>query len=75
MSYIVDFKNVSMVGLESSPVAQTLAGLRANEARYFVRTLFQDGDYCEFHSDIHKNKALKRFYYHKMGGLLFLGYW
>ncbi|MCY9667678.1 phage tail protein [Paenibacillus alginolyticus] len=36
MSYIVDFKNVSMVGLESSPVAEALAGLRANEARYFM---------------------------------------
>jgi hypothetical protein len=35
MSYIVDFANVSTVGLESSPVAQALAGLRANEARYF----------------------------------------
>lgn len=36
MSYIVDFKNVSTVGLESSPVADALAGLRANEARYFM---------------------------------------
>ncbi len=35
MNYIVDFKNVSTVGLESSPVAEKLAGLRANEARYF----------------------------------------
>lgn len=35
MSYTVDFKNVSTVGLESSPVAPALAGLRANEARYF----------------------------------------
>src|SRR3982750_3087602 len=35
MSYTVDFKNVSTVGLESSPVAEALAGLRANEARYF----------------------------------------
>ena len=31
----VDFKNVSTIGLESSPVAAALAGLRANEARYF----------------------------------------
>jgi predicted DNA-binding transcriptional regulator YafY len=31
----VDFANVSTVGLESSPVAAALAGLRANEARYF----------------------------------------
>lgn len=36
MSYIVDFKNVFTVGLESSPVAVALAGLRANEARYFM---------------------------------------
>ncbi len=35
MPYIVDFENVSSVGLESSPVVQTLAGLRAHEARYF----------------------------------------
>ncbi|WP_336787726.1 phage tail protein [Paenibacillus sp. MMO-177] len=36
MSYTVDFKHVSTVGLDSSPVAETLAGLRANEARYFM---------------------------------------
>jgi len=36
MSYIVDFKNVSTVGLETSPVADALAGLRANEARYHM---------------------------------------
>ena len=35
MSYTVDFNEVSTVGLESSPVADALAGLRANEARYF----------------------------------------
>lgn len=35
MSYKVDFNSVSTVGLESSPVALALAGLRANEARYF----------------------------------------
>ena len=35
MSYLVDFTNVSVTGLESSPVAPALAGLRANEARYF----------------------------------------
>ena len=35
MSFPVDFKTVSTVGLESSPVAAALAGLRANEARYF----------------------------------------
>jgi len=35
MSYVVDFESISTVGLESSPVAKALAGLRANEARYF----------------------------------------
>src|SRR5262245_43027277 len=35
VSYVVDFEDVSTVGLESSPVAEALAGLRANEARYF----------------------------------------
>jgi hypothetical protein len=35
MPYAVDFETVSTVGLESSPVAAALAGLRANEARYF----------------------------------------
>jgi hypothetical protein len=33
--YVVDFESVSTTGLESSPVAEALAGLRANEARYF----------------------------------------
>src|SRR5215475_5910609 len=35
MSYTVEFDQVSTVGLESSPVAAALAGLRAHEARYF----------------------------------------
>jgi hypothetical protein len=35
VSYSVDFVTVSTVGLESSPLAGALAGLRANEARYF----------------------------------------
>jgi hypothetical protein len=35
MPYAVNFETVSTVGLESSPVAAALAGLRANEARYF----------------------------------------
>ena len=35
MAYDVDFVDVSTIGLESSPVAEALAGLRANEARYF----------------------------------------
>jgi hypothetical protein len=36
MRHVVDFENVSAAGLESSPVAEALAGLRANEARYFM---------------------------------------
>ncbi|MCU1480005.1 MAG: hypothetical protein JWQ19_791 [Subtercola sp.] len=35
MPYTVDFVNVSTEGLESSPVPEALAGLRANEARYY----------------------------------------
>jgi hypothetical protein len=35
MPYAVNFEDVSTVGLESSPVAAALAGLRAHEARYF----------------------------------------
>ncbi len=34
MAYKVDFKEVSTIGLETSPVAETLAGLRAGEAKY-----------------------------------------
>ena len=36
MPTAVDFVNVSAAGLESSPVAEALAGLRANEARYYM---------------------------------------
>lgn len=35
MRQTVDFTHVSTAGLESSPVAEALAGLRANESRYF----------------------------------------
>lgn len=35
MPTAVNFEVVSTTGLESSPVAAALAGLRANEARYF----------------------------------------
>jgi hypothetical protein len=35
MAHVIDCKTVSTAGLESSPVAPALAGLRANEARYF----------------------------------------
>ncbi len=40
--YVVDFKEVSTVGLESSPHAEALAGLRANEARYLKNKYDQD---------------------------------
>ena len=36
MASTVDFNNVSTVGLDTSPVAKALAGLRANEARYYM---------------------------------------
>src|SRR6478672_13420117 len=42
MAYVVDFAEVSTVGLESSPVAEALAGLRANEARYFKNKYSHD---------------------------------
>ena len=35
MSHVVDYVTVSTAGLESSPHAAALAGLRANESRYF----------------------------------------
>ncbi len=35
MSNKVDFEKISVTGLESSPFSEALAGLRANEARYF----------------------------------------
>lgn len=36
MTIVVDFQQVSTEGLESSPHAAALAGMRANEARYFA---------------------------------------
>ncbi|MFP3719837.1 phage tail protein [Niallia circulans] len=53
MAYIVDFKNVSTIGLETSPIAEALAGLRANEARYFMNkykhefTVVPANEFCE----------------------------
>jgi len=35
MAKAIDFVNVSTAGLEKSPFAKELAGVRANEARYF----------------------------------------
>ena len=42
MSYKVDFVNVSEIGLETSPLSKALAGLRANEARYFKNKYDED---------------------------------
>ena len=42
MAYKVDFINVSEIGLETSPMSKTLAGLRAHEARYFKNKYEQD---------------------------------
>lgn len=42
MRRIVDFVTVSAEGLESSPVVDALAGLRANEARYFANKYDHD---------------------------------
>ena len=42
MGYTVDFKDVSTVGLESSPHVDALAGLRANEARYYKNKFDHD---------------------------------
>src|SRR5690242_14252926 len=42
MPYTVDFNTVSTVGLESSPHVDALAGLRANEARYFKNKFDHD---------------------------------
>jgi hypothetical protein len=41
---IVDFVTVSTAGLESSPVVDALAGLRANEARYYKNKYDHDFD-------------------------------
>jgi hypothetical protein len=35
MLNIIDYENIPLAGLESSPVSRSLAGLRANESRYF----------------------------------------
>ncbi|GAB3022995.1 hypothetical protein GCM10027051_29690 [Niabella terrae] len=65
MSYQVDFKNVSEIGLETSPVSKALAGLRANEARYFknkynqefiVHPVSQSGDTLHWVSKILKEE-------------------
>ena len=49
MSYTVNFKEVETTGLEASIVADVLAGLRANEARYFWNKYKQRG-VCGLHT-------------------------
>jgi hypothetical protein len=66
MSYAVDFTTVSTTGLESSPVAEALAGLRANEARYFknkydhVFTVEPAGEATEAVDWVHRILATER---------------
>ena len=66
MSYAVDFEDVSTIGLESSPVADALAGLRANEARYFknkydhVFTVEPAGEATEVVDRVHRILADER---------------
>jgi len=66
MSYTVDFVAVSTTGLESSPVAAALAGLRANEARYFKNkydhtfTVEPAGDATEVTDWVHRILATER---------------
>ena len=42
MNSRVDFENISIAGLESSPVSKSLAGLRANESRYYKNKYNRD---------------------------------
>ena len=42
MRKVINFVDVSTEGLESSPVADALAGLRANEARYYKNKYDRD---------------------------------
>lgn len=51
MPQLVDFVNVSTSGLESSPVAEALAGLRANEARYFKNKYDHDFEVSTIQED------------------------
>jgi len=66
VSYVVDFVDVSTEGLESSPVAEALAGLRANEARYYknkydhVFTVEPASDASEIVEHVHRILAEER---------------
>lgn len=56
MSYVVDFTTVSAEGLEQSPFADALAGLRANEARYWKNKY--DVDFTVERADSAEGRAL-----------------
>jgi hypothetical protein len=56
MPHAVDFAHVSQSGLETSPVAPALAGLRANEARYFKNKY--DHTFTVERADKPKGKAI-----------------
>jgi len=66
VSFVVDFVDVSTEGLESSPVAEALAGLRANEARYYknkydhVLTVEPAADASEIVAYVHRILAEER---------------
>jgi hypothetical protein len=57
MAKPIDFVNVSAAGLESSPYADALAGLRANEARYFKNKY--DHDFVTVSADKAKKLVAK----------------
>lgn len=56
MPHVIDFVNVSTEGLESSPHAEALAGLRANEARYFKNKF--DHTFTTYPADSAEGKPL-----------------
>jgi len=67
MASFVDFGQVSTSGLESSPVAEALAGLRANEARYFknkydhvftVQSALERPDVLDFVDEVLAERAI-----------------
>lgn len=62
MAYKVNFKDVETVGLETSPVADSLAGLRANEARYFWNKYKFEYLTYPAHEKPTKSLCLRKFY-------------
>lgn len=62
MAYKVNFKDVETVGLETSPVADSLAGLRANEARYFGISINLSISHIQLMKKPTKSLCLRKFY-------------